>query len=237
MSESLFNGFPPGCLKFYEQLRQNNTKTWFGEHREDFEKDVMAPARLFVHDMGMALKQISPDIIADPRVNRSIFRPFRDTRFSHDKTPYKTHLGIFFWEGRLAKMDCPGYYFHLEPPTVMLGVGNHCFSKDILTLYRNCVVDPVLGKELAKAVKSITSKSGYEIGIQKYKQVPRGFDKNHANAKLLLFGGLTASCQMPAADFLGSSELVNFCFEKFKDMHPVHNWLVKMNLMMPETRK
>ncbi len=229
MPENVFEGFPPECINFYEQLRINNRKTWFEEHRQEFDKNVMAPARLFVCDMGIALKKISPHIVADPRINRSIFRPFRDTRFSHDKTPYKTHLGIFFWEGRLAKMDCPGFYFHLEPPTLMLGVGNHCFSKDLLTLYRESVADPVNGKALRKAIEEVTSKGDYEIGIKKYKQVPRGFDRNHQNKDLLLFSGLTASCEMPIPAEINSSVLVDFCFEKFRDMRSIHRWLVKMN--------
>lgn len=228
----VFKGFPLECVEFYRQLRENNRKAWFDDHREEFEKNVMAPARIFVYEMGNALKKISPNIIADSRINRSIFRPYRDTRFAHDKTPYKTHLGIFFWEGKLAKMDCPGFYFHLEPPMVMLGVGNHCFSRDILNFYRESVADPTHGKALKKAVHDVLSKGEYEIGIKKYKQVPRGYDKNHPNAELLMFAGLTASCETPLPAELYSGELVDWCLKRFTEMRPIHEWLVNMNERM-----
>lgn len=227
-SKSHFNGFPKECVTFYTELQKNNTREWFTEHKGDFEKFVMAPACDFVGEMGNALKTLSPGIVADPRVNKSIFRPYRDTRFSKDKTPYKTHLGIFFWEGSLAKMDCPGFYFHLEPPIVMLGVGNHCFSKQLLELYRESVVDPKLGKALAKAVKQVQSKGAYEIGEKQYKKVPRGYDKNHENAELLLMGGLTAAYSTPLPDALYSSDFIGYALEKFRDMAPIHTWLLEI---------
>ncbi len=115
-----FKGFSKGAVEFYLQLAKNNNKAWFDEHKSEFERQVMDVAKDFVYSMGSLLKELSPNVIADPRVNGSIFRPYRDTRFSNDKTPYKTHLGIFFWEGKGPKMDCPGYYFHLEPPIVFL---------------------------------------------------------------------------------------------------------------------
>ncbi|MGO8878749.1 MAG: DUF2461 domain-containing protein [Desulfomonilaceae bacterium] len=226
--QSYFKGFPVECVKFYDELRKNNTKAWFDEHKPDFEKYVMEPARDFVMEMGLALKKISPGIIADTRYSKSIFRPFRDTRFSKDKKPYKTHLGIFFWEGRLAKMDCPGFYFHLEPPMLLIAAGNHCFSKPILDLYRESVVDTKFGKALAKAVKNVKSKGDFQIGEKQYKQVPRGFDKTHENAEFLLLGGLTAWTETTIPDEFYSYEIVNYCLDKFKDLSPIHKWLVEM---------
>jgi uncharacterized protein (TIGR02453 family) len=227
-AQAYFNGFPKECVTFYTELQKNNTKTWFNEHKREYEQFVMAPACDFVGEMGNALKTLAPSIVADPRVNKSIFRPYRDIRFSKDKTPYKTHLGIFFWEGHLAKMDCPGFYFHLEPPMVMLGVGNHCFSKHILELYRDSVVDPKFGKALAKAVQKVQSKGDYEIGEKQYKKVPRGYDKNHENADLLLMGGLTAAFSTQIPEALHSKDFIHYALEKFKDMSPIHTWLLEM---------
>ena len=101
--DSDFKGFPVESVEFYNQLRDNNSKTWFEEHKTDFEKYVMEPARVFVKEMGKELRKISPAIVADTRYNRSIFRPFRDIRFSKDKSPYKTHLGVFFLGGPSAQ--------------------------------------------------------------------------------------------------------------------------------------
>jgi uncharacterized protein (TIGR02453 family) len=226
--ESGFRGFPRECVQFYEKLAKNNSKAWFDAHKGDFEAHVMVPARSFVYAMGERLSQITPGVIADPRVNKSIFRPYRDTRFSNDKRPYKTHLGIFFWVGPLAKMDCPGYYFHLEPPVVMLGVGNHCFSKEILDLYREAVVDPDQGPALVKALQAIRKKGDYEIGIRHYKKVPRGYDKDHPNADLLLFNGLTAAYQTSLPRELYSGDFVEYAFARFSEMQPIVDWLLHM---------
>ena len=231
---SQFRGFPEECVNFYKGLSSNNTKEWFDAHKPDFEKYVLAPARDFVYHMGVRLATITPGIVADPRVNRSIFRPYRDTRFSKDKTPYKTHLGIFMWVGPLAKMDCPGYYFHLEPPILMLGAGNHCFSKPLLELYRDAVVDEEQGPALRKALRAIRKKGDYEIGVKHYKQVPRGYDKNHPNVDLLLFNGLVASTSVPIPQDFYSSTIVDFAFERFQGMSPLVKWLVRM--ITPTTR-
>ncbi|MDQ7783403.1 MAG: DUF2461 domain-containing protein [Desulfomonilaceae bacterium] len=223
-----FNGFPKESVEFYRELARNNNKEWFSAHKSRFEEYVMGPARDFVYEMGKRLREIAPDIVADPRVNKSIFRPYRDTRFSKDKSPYKTHLGIFLWTGTLAKMDCPGYYFHLEPPIVMLGVGNHCFSKPLLQMYRDSVVDPILGPALAKAVRSVRKEGDYEIGVKHYKMIPRGYDKEHENAEFLLFSGLTAAHTAEIPTELYSKELLDYAFKRFELMSPIQKWLSRM---------
>ncbi|MGC8658642.1 MAG: DUF2461 domain-containing protein [Desulfomonilaceae bacterium] len=223
-----FTGFPIECVQFYEDLRANNNKTWFDQHRTQFEKYVMEPARDFVREMGQTLMEISPGIIADTRYNQSIFRPFRDTRFSKDKTPYKTHMGIFFWEGNLSKMDCPGFYLHLEPPNLMLAAGNHCFSKPILSLYRESVINSKHGTALSKILQAVQKKGDYQIGEKQYKQVPRGYDKNDKNAELLLFGGLTAWTERSIPSDFYSHKLIGYCFDVFKDLYPIHKWLLDM---------
>lgn len=225
---STFNGFPREFVAFYENLAKNNRKEWFTEHKTDFDTYVMEPARDFVYEMGKRLQKIAPNIVADPRVNKSIFRPYRDTRFSKDKTPYKTHLGILFWTGTLAKMDCPGFYFHIEPPILMLGVGNHCFSKPMLQLYRDSVVDPGRGPALVKAVKSVQKKGDYEIGVGHYKKTPRGYDKDHKNAEYLLYNGLTAAFTTPIPEDLYSAKILDYAFKRFKDMSPIQKWLYDM---------
>ena len=172
-TKAIFRGFPLESVAFLKDLSENNNKTWFAEHKGDFEKHLMEPARDFVYEMGNRIKEISPKVVADPKVDRSIFRMYRDTRFSKDKAPYKTHLGIFFWEGTRPKMDCPGYYFHLEPPNLMLAVGMHCFSKELLGRFRDRAVHPLHGPDLAKSAAEVTSVGNYEIGGQHYKKTPK----------------------------------------------------------------
>jgi hypothetical protein len=110
----------------------------------------------------------------------------------------------------------------------MLAVGNHCFSKPLLELYRDSVVDAVQGPALAKAVETIQKKGDYEIGIKHYKQVPRGYDKKHENAELLLHNGLTAAFTTTIPRELYSGKILDYAFGKFKDMSPLHRWLLEM---------
>ena len=223
-----FAGFPRQCSEFYAELARNNSKSWFDEHKNDYEQYVMVPARSFVFEMGKRLAEISPKINADPRINKSIFRPYRDTRFSKDKTPYKTHLGIFFWEGKLPKMECSGFYFHVEPPVLFLGAGIHCFSPKLLDAYRQSVVDPKEGPALVKAVTKIRSKPGYSVGGRHYKKLPMGFQAEGLSAELLLHNGLFAGHEVNIPDDVYSHGIIDYCFGIFKEMVLVHRWLVRM---------
>lgn len=226
--DSDFQGFPRHTAAFFKELKSNNDAEWFAAHKPDYDAHVLAPAKAFVTAMGRALRALSPDIMFLPAVNKSIFRIYRDTRFSGDKTPYKTHLGIYFWEGSGAKLDCPGFYFHLEPPGLMLGAGVYMFSKPLLAAYREAVADEQMGSELARIAAGLRKK-GYEIGMPHYKKIPRGYDPDHPRADLLKFSGLTALIQFkntPAQ--LHTAQCVDLCFKHFQAMAPIQQWLVDM---------
>ncbi|UCB46101.1 MAG: DUF2461 domain-containing protein, partial [Spirochaetota bacterium] len=188
----MFQGFKKEGIQFLEDLKQNNHRDWFNNHKQTYEHELLEPARSFVILTGERLQKWAPEIHADPRRDKSIFRIYRDTRFSKDKSPYKTHLGIFFWEGHLPKMECPGLYFHLEPPNFGLFAGMHQFSPQMLKEYRNAVLDPVTGKELEISLEKIKKQGSYEIGGLHYKRVPKGCDPAHPQAELLRYNGLWA---------------------------------------------
>ena len=227
MEKSDFSGFSRDTVAFFEGLKENNSKEWFDKNKETFERSVLEPARGFVVAMGQRLKEeISQDIIADPRTDKSIFRLYRDTRFSKNKMPYKTHMGIFFWEGAGKKLENSGFYFHLSPPTLMLGVGMHIFPPDVLKAYREAVVASGSSERLTEAVEKVRQKKLYTIGGSHYKRVPSGFDPAHPNAEFLRHKGLFAGYEDLIPTDLFSESIVDFCMEKFIDMAPIHQWLV-----------
>ena len=226
--KSSFPGFPRECLTFFRELRRNNNRVWFEEHRAGFERAVMDPARSFVVAMGARLERIAPGVHADPRVDRSIFRIFRDTRFSPDKTPYKTNLGLWFWEGEGPRTECSGFYVHIEPGSFFLGVGVYVFPRDLLDAYREAAVDPRHGKALGKAVRDCLRVPGCSIGGRHYKRVPRGHDPQHANAELLLHTGLYAGTDgMPPRE-LFTPRVLDICEEQFAALLPLHGWLLAL---------
>ena len=221
-----FNGFPKEMVVFFEELKENNTKEWFDAHRKDYEDVVKHPSEEFVVAMGQKLKPLSPAIHAIPKVNQSLFRINRDTRFSHDKSPYKTNLGIWFWEGERKRMECSGFYFHIGDGKLMLGTGIHMFSTNLLNLYRDAVLDKRQGPKLIKTLNKIT-KRGYTVGGKHYKRVPRGYDASHDRAEFLLYNGLTANVEKEIPDELFSHSIVDTAFSHFNNMHPLHEWLVQ----------
>ncbi|MEN6310560.1 MAG: DUF2461 domain-containing protein [Acidobacteriota bacterium] len=223
-----FSGFTKDTIRFFTGLRRHNDRDWFAAHRDMYEAEVMAPARAFVVAMGERLRAVAPRIIAVPLVNKSIFRLNRDTRFSLDPSPYKTNLGIFFWEGMKGRLESPGFYFHLEPSFVLVSGGMYQLSETCLPRYRRAVVDAKLGAELRKIVTGLAALEGCEIGGTHYKRVPAGYDPGHPNAGLLKHDGLYAGWETGIPEEFYSARLVDYCFERYAPILPLHRWLVKL---------
>jgi uncharacterized protein (TIGR02453 family) len=223
-----FQGFFKETVKFLSDLKKNNSTKWFEAHRKEYEAFVMNPAKAFVRAMGEKLQTFSPNIMAIPKVNKSLFRINRDTRFSPDKSPYKTNLGIFFWEGSPYRMECPGFYFHLEPPIILLGGGIYMIPKYLFDIYRNSVVHPKSGRELGEIIGQVSKRKGYKLGGKQYKRIPSGYDPSHPNAQLLLHTGLHFGYEALIPEELYSKKLVTYCFEKFQPIYPLHRWLVAL---------
>jgi len=221
-----FKGFPKETVTFFEDLKKNNRKEWFEAHRKDYEQYVKRPAEDFVMAMGKKLQQLSSHFRAIPMVNQSLFRINRDTRFSHDKTPYKTNLGIWFWEGERKRMECTGFYFHFGDGKLMLGAGMHVFSKENLARYRKAVVHQQYGPQLKKTLAAI-SRKGYAVHGRHYKRVPQGFDASHKLAEFLLYNGLSAMIEEKIPKAFYSGTIVDHAFSHFKRMYPLHQWLLK----------
>lgn len=227
MANAGFEGFKKEAVKFLQELIINNNREWFKENKNKYDRYLIEPAGNFAIDLGKKLKTISNKIVADPRIDKSIFRIHRDIRFSKNKTPYKTHLGIIFWDAEGKKMQVPGIYIHIEPGNFMIAVGMHKFSSEMIKEYRKAVVHDKHGKELAEILDNVKSKGDYEVGRKHYKRYPKGYDKEHVNSEYLLYNALYAAYiddVLPQEVF--TKELIDFCFLKIKDMMPVYNWLL-----------
>jgi uncharacterized protein (TIGR02453 family) len=227
MSGADFSGFSKDTVRFFTELRRNNNRDWFEAHRAAYETEVMEPAKAFVTAMGARLRSICPRILAVPKVNKSIFRLNRDARFSLDPSPYKTNLGLYFWEGGQSRMEASGFYFHLEPPNLLLGVGIYIVPSQLLARYRRAVADPKKGKKLGRIVALISRLKGSTLGGKHYKRVPAGFDHSHPNAELLKHTGLYAGFETRIPPDFFSARLLDYCYQRFKAAAPLHRWLVR----------
>jgi uncharacterized protein (TIGR02453 family) len=221
-----FTGFSKELPKYFQNLKKNNSKQWFEKHRNEYDEFVLSAARDFVVAMGNRLRQIAPGINAIPKINQSLFKINRDVRFSKDKSPYKTNMGIWFWDGRRKRMECPGFYFHFEDQSLRLGTGFYMFPRNLLTVYRDAVVDKKLGAALKRAVKKVSDK-GYTVGGQHYKRIPQGYDADHPNAEFLLYNGLHAMQEEKVPLAFYSDALIEHAFAHYKNMLPLHQWLLK----------
>jgi uncharacterized protein (TIGR02453 family) len=191
---------------------------------------LLEPALAFVVALGQRLKELSPYIIYDTRTNGSgsLMRIYRDVRFSKDKTPYKTHVTMMFWEGAGKKTQNPGFYVRIEPAGASIFVGQHIFSRPTLAAYRDAVVDETTGTELEAAIEAVRVAGAYQVGGEHYKRVPRGYGPEHERSGLLRYNGLYAFAPRVGAQHLTSPDLVDLCFEHCRYMAPLHRWLVKL---------
>jgi uncharacterized protein (TIGR02453 family) len=225
MNSHAFKGFSEETLHFFARLKVQNEKSFFEENRHIYDHHVLPEAQAFVVDMGERLRTLSPGIQAIPKIDKSIFRLHRDIRFSPNKEPYKTHLGIFFWEGPLKKMESSGFYFQLTAEHVFFGVGIHMFSPQILEAYRRNVADVKRGEALKRIISEIKTDSRYDLGWSRYKRVPRGIDADHPHADLLKYGGLGFSLEEKLPDSIDSAGFIDYCFDVFEPLLPIHIWL------------
>lgn len=169
--------FGPELFAFLRELKANNDRDWFNANKARYEADVLEPSLAFIEDFAPHLHQISPHFRADPRrTGGSLFRIYRDTRFSKDKTPYKTQAGIHFRHERGKDIRAPGFYLHLAPGDVFAGGGIWHPDNQTVTKLRDAIIADPDGWRDATA--------DIELGEgNKLKRVPSGYDKDHPLAE------------------------------------------------------
>lgn len=168
-------------FKFFRDLAKNNDRDWFTRNKPRYERDVKEPLLQFVSDFGPQLRRINPHLVADPRpVGGSLFRIYRDVRFSSDKSPYKTHAGVRFPHENSKNVHAPGYYLHLEPGTVFVAAG--IWHPDPVTLKK--VRDAIAADSSRwNRVFSQTLNGKCTLGGESLKKTPRGYHPDHPCAQ------------------------------------------------------
>ncbi len=170
--------FTPALFDFLRDLRAHNDRAWFEANRARYEADVREPLTRFVEELAPALHEISPLVVADPRpAGGSLFRIHRDTRFSKDKTPYKTNAGLQFRHQAGKDVHAPGFYLHLEPGQVFAASG--IWHPDAATLGRvrdAIVADPT---RWARIVADPAFGATFSLWGERLARPPRGYDPRH----------------------------------------------------------
>lgn len=170
--------FSPALFGFLRQLKANNDRDWFKANQAKYEDVVRTPALEFVTDMAPRLEAISPHFLASAKkVGGSLFRIHRDTRFSKDKTPYKTHTGIQFRHEDGKDAHAPCFYLHLEPGEVFFGAGIWHPDTATAKLIREAIVEDPRGWKRATQSKAFAKR--FALTGDSLKRPPRGFDPEH----------------------------------------------------------
>jgi uncharacterized protein (TIGR02453 family) len=225
----MFNGFPKEGLTFLDNIIINNSKEWLDDHREEYEKVIVAPNIAYVKEMGEHLQILVPDIHAIPKVNKSLFRIYRDARF-HRLDPIKERIGLIFWQGATHRMQSASFYMHYDPFEVFVATGIRNFKPPLLATYREYIKNKHKRKELHLILEALKEK-GYEIAKPKYKKFPRGFEDyvDEPYAYLAKFGSMYAFKTFNPDKVFHTEKIIDRNFKIYEDMLDLHQWVYALS--------
>lgn len=228
-----FDGFKKEGTKFLEDLYVNNNKKWFEENKHIWEKNILEVNKAFVEEMGETLQILVPTINAIPKASKSLFKLYRDVRFSKDKTPMKDKVGIIFWQGTTHRMDSSSFYFFYKRNNYFIGTGMRDFKPHFLKVYREYIKSETRAKELDNILNDLKQKD-YKLCEPQYKRLPKTFNKDYKYPHLALFGTLHAYKEYDIDEKFYKEEIVDFAFKHFEDMFELQKWLYELSLKVKE---
>jgi uncharacterized protein (TIGR02453 family) len=215
-----FEGFPKEGVTFLRKLKKNNNREWFGNHKPEFEEYVKLPMQSFIGAMKQPMFTLAPEILVDPK--KSMFRIYRDTRFSKNKSPYKTHVSAIFhpkghWE------QSAGFYFHIEPGEVFLGGGIYMPDGNQLKSIRRAITDR--SEEFLSIVGSKSFKKRFgELKGEKLQRSPLGYSPDHPMIEWLKFKQFFGSVSWDEKECY-SPKLIDKVIEAYEDLLPLIRFL------------
>ncbi|MDP9183029.1 MAG: DUF2461 domain-containing protein [Actinomycetota bacterium] len=199
-----FTGIPVAALDFYEDLENDNSKTFWTAHKHVYDESVRGP----LEELGAAL--------AGEFGTPKVFRPYRDVRFAKDKTPYKTNQGVFF--------DDSARYLHISAAGLFVAGGYWDTSSAQVAKLREAVAADRSGPKLDTALAAVR-KARFEIGGQQLSRVPAGYPKDHPRAELLKHKSLTGHRELGAPTWLMTKRAVPEVTKAFRALAPLVDWL------------
>jgi uncharacterized protein (TIGR02453 family) len=184
----------PEALAFLRALKRNNRREWFKPRKERFETLIQAPMTALVERLATDLRSFAPDLVASPKT--SLYRIYRDTRFSDNKAPYKTHVAAIFPCRALPKHQGAGLYFHISPDEVWVGGGMYAPDTTQLQAVREHIA--VNLRRLRSIVESpLFRRAVGTLDGERLRRVPRGFPKDHPAAEYLRYRQFLAGVEYP----------------------------------------
>ena len=219
--------FSPAALRFFRQLATHNDKQWFETRRAEYEDEVRQPMRELIEELDARFAHFAPEIGGDPK--RSMFRINRDTRFSKDKSPYKTNAGCWFHHraasrrvGSEAAEGSAGFYFHLQPGKSFVGAGVWMPPRPMLNKLRDSIAED--HRTFASVVKSIPKRFGGLDDEHVLTRMPRGYPPDHPAAEWLRYESFVTGRSLTDAQ-VTSAKLPGLLVRDFEEMLPLVRWI------------
>jgi uncharacterized protein (TIGR02453 family) len=236
-----FPGFRPGALAFLRSLARNNKREWFEANRERYEAEVKRPLAILVDEIDARLGEIAPEMIGNPK--RSIFRIYRDVRFSKDKSPYKTNAAAWFYHrdaghavGTAAVHGGAGFYFQIAPKECMVAGGIWMPPAAALKTLREAIANDPDALRTILRQPAFKRAFGALSGEAVLKRTPRGFDPDHPASDLLRYKSFTVSRDLSEAD-MTSPKLPDMVAKRYATMLPLVRWLNRVLGLPPHSRR
>lgn len=167
LNDGKFSGFSPESLQFLRELKANNSKIWFEEHRSDYEQYLLSPLRALTVGLTPLMFSIDTDLVTTP--HRVISRIHRDTRFSRDKSPYKTTLWLTFKKPLSEWQDAPAFFFELGAESWRYGMGFYAASKETMDRVRQLIERKPA--EFERMIAFLADQDRFEVGGEQYKRL------------------------------------------------------------------
>ena len=213
--------FPPETLRFLRALKRNNRRDWFNAHRDEYEAHVRQPMAAIIERLGADFRSFAPDLVASPKA--SMYRIYRDIRFSDNKAPYKTHVAAVFPCRHLPKHEGAGLYFHVSPDELWVGGGMYAPQTQQLQAVREHLAANL------RRFRSIVESPSFRRTVgrlegARLQRVPRGFPKDDPAVEYLKFRQFLAGCEFPPA-FATSPKFYAGLLQVFHHVAPLARFL------------
>jgi uncharacterized protein (TIGR02453 family) len=215
----------PDLFSFLQDLKANNTRDWFNENKPRYEQVLKDPLLDFIADFAPLLRSISPHFSAIPKANGgSLFRIYRDVRFSANKAPYKTHAGIHFRHEAGKNAHAPGFYLHLEPGSVFVAAGTWHPEPELLRNIRTTIAD--FPDEWEAIVREPAFSAEFKLEGDSLKRAPKGFDPEHPLIEDLRRKDFIAVCRLDESQSL-RPDFMEMLVDKWTTCSPFARFLAE----------
>lgn len=204
-----FTGIPLDAVAFYQELEVNNNREWWLAHKSDYQRLVREPLEALAEMIGPAFGETK------------VYRPNRDVRFSHDKTPYKRHQGLY-----ARSHDHAGWYFQVDADGFFLAGGSYFSTGDQLARYRSAIANDATGIQFEALVKELTD-AGYELIGERLATRPRGVPSDAPRLELLRYKSISARLNLGRPAWMATPEAAEYINDGWDELREMIGWLTE----------